>query len=65
MGEALSEMLAGLWEAGMEILAAIYEFLTETFIPFAFWTLIGILVLPCVYVAGNIYPQWVEWGENL
>jgi len=28
------------------------------------WILVAIIVLPCVFIAGNIYPKWIEWGED-
>lgn len=31
---------------------------------FSLWVLLAVIVLPCVFVAGNIYPMWVEWGED-
>jgi len=31
---------------------------------FVFWVLCGIIVLPCVFIAGILYPLWVKWGEE-
>jgi hypothetical protein len=28
------------------------------------WAASAVIVLPCVFVAGVIYPKWVEWGED-
>lgn len=57
-----------------EIFSAIFSLLGEMFgaliavlpkvIKFVVWVLLAIVVLPCVFVAGNIYPWWVEWGEE-
>jgi hypothetical protein len=33
-------------------------------IHFVLWVLLGIVVLPCVFIAGNIFPKWSEWGEE-
>ena len=33
-------------------------------IKFVIWGLLAIIILPCVFVAGTIYPVWVEWGED-
>ena len=30
----------------------------------ALWGLVAIFILPCVFVAGHIYPKWIEWGED-
>ena len=31
---------------------------------FLLWALLALIILPCVFVAGHIYPLWVEWGEG-
>lgn len=31
---------------------------------FVIWVLLAIIILPCVFVAGEIYPKWAEWGED-
>jgi hypothetical protein len=28
------------------------------------WAATAVIILPCVFVAGTIYPKWVEWGEG-
>ena len=28
------------------------------------WVISAVFILPCVFVAGHIYPKWVEWGED-
>jgi len=28
------------------------------------WLLVGLVILPCVFVAGVLYPVWQEWGEG-
>lgn len=33
-------------------------------ISFILWALVGIIVLPCVFIAGNIFPMWSDWGEE-
>ncbi len=34
------------------------------FISMFLWVLSAIIVLPCVFVASNIYPKWSKWGED-
>lgn len=46
-----------------EMLAAFFGVLPKI-ISFCLWVLVAIIVLPCVFIAGNIYPKWVEWGED-
>ena len=63
-GDLISEVIGGIFS----LLGALFEEVMEilpTVISFVSWCLIGIIVLPCVYVAGNIYPTWVKWGEEL
>lgn len=46
-----------------EMIGAFFSVLPKAF-SFVLWILVAIFVLPCVFVAGHIYPLWVEWGEN-
>ncbi|MCX6715497.1 MAG: hypothetical protein NT077_00585 [Candidatus Taylorbacteria bacterium] len=46
-----------------EMIAAFFAVLPKI-ISFILWVLVAIVVLPCVFVAGNIYPKWADWGEN-
>jgi hypothetical protein len=34
------------------------------FISFFLWIISAILILPCVFIASNIYPKWTKWGED-
>ena len=31
---------------------------------FVLWVACAFFILPCVFVAGTIYPAWTEWGEG-
>ena len=46
-----------------EMIGAFFAILPKV-LKFVFWILSAIIILPCVWVAGNIYPTWVEWGED-
>jgi hypothetical protein len=46
-----------------EMLSALFSVLPKI-ISFLLWVIVAVIVLPCVFVAGNIYPAWVEWGED-
>lgn len=54
----------------VEMVKLIWEMLVSVFkvipvvLKFIAWVLLAVIVLPCVFVAGNIYPWWVEWGED-
>ncbi len=47
----------------MEIIETIWEILFKA-IKFLLWVLVGVLVLPCVFVSGILYPKWEKWGEK-
>ena len=58
-----AEIVTELFKLIKEMLDAFFEVL-PTVISFIFWALSAIIILPCVFVAGTIYPQWVKWGED-
>ncbi len=31
---------------------------------FLLWVVTALIVLPCVFVAGTLYPMWEKWGEE-
>ncbi len=31
---------------------------------FVAWVISAAFILPCVFVAGVIYPKWEKWGEG-
>ena len=31
---------------------------------FLIWVACAFLILPCVFIAGTLYPAWSEWGEK-
>lgn len=47
-----------------EIFSAFWSIIPKAFM-FLLWVLLAIVILPCVYIAAEIYPKWVEWGEDL
>lgn len=56
------------------LFAALFDLVKEAFeafiavfpkiIKFVIWVIGAIFILPCVFVAGTIYPKWVEMGEE-
>jgi len=62
--EAIQGLLVDLWNIWMEMLKLIGAFLLR-FSIFLLWFICGIIVLPCVFVAGNFYPKWTDWGEKI
>lgn len=35
------------------------------FLNIILWAMAGALLIPTVFIAGNIYPLWEKWAENL
>ena len=50
--EMLKEVVSGLWT------------IVSKGLLFLIWALLALIILPCVFVAGHIYPVWSEWGEE-
>ena len=46
-----------------EMIGAFFAVLPKV-LGFILWVISAIIILPCVFVAGNIYPFWVKWGED-
>lgn len=55
--------VTALWNLTTEMIGAFFAVLPKI-ISFILWVLLAIIVLPSVFIAGNIYPTWVEWGED-
>ena len=52
------------WDLAKEMYSSFMKVL-PTAILFILWLLSAIIILPCVFVAGTLYPKWVDWGEKL
>jgi phage-related protein len=50
--EVLGEMFSAIWD----VLPGI--------ISFVLWVVAAFIILPCVFIAGTLYPAWMEWGEE-
>jgi hypothetical protein len=55
--KGVGDMVKTIWDGFMEVAPKVLSFIL--------WVLAAIIILPCVFVAGNIYPLWQEWGEEL
>jgi hypothetical protein len=62
-GNVLEEMFSALFTLLGEMIGAFFSVLPKI-IKFILWVVSAIIILPCVFVAGNIYPKWAEWGEE-
>ena len=47
----------------VEVFGILWKVITKGLL-FLIWALPALIILPCVFVAGHIYPLWVEWGEE-
>lgn len=63
MSETISTLFSTLWEVWKEMAGAVWAILSKVFF-FFLWALCGVIILPCVYVAGTLFPMWQEWGEG-
>ena len=46
-----------------EVVSGVFSVLSKGIL-FLIWALLALIILPCVFVAGHIYPIWAEWGEE-
>jgi hypothetical protein len=60
LASSMFKELLNVWKAMFEVLA---EIVPKAF-KFLIWVLLGIIILPCVYIAGNWFPKWTDWGED-
>ena len=58
------ELFQGLFKTWQDMLSLASELLPK-FLTLILWFIAGIIILPCVFVAGTFYPKWTEWGEKL
>ncbi|MDE1967167.1 MAG: hypothetical protein KGI45_03845 [Patescibacteria group bacterium] len=62
--ETIESIFNGLWETWTEMFGILMELLPKL-INLVLWALSAVIILPCVFVAGVLYPKWTEWGEHL
>ncbi len=63
-GESIIEVIfSNLFNLIAMVIGAFFKALPKI-IGFILWIIAAIIILPCVFVAGNIYPKWAEWGEE-
>jgi len=61
--ETIGDFIGALFKVWLEMLGAFLAVLPKA-IMFILWLVAAVFILPCVFIAGEIYPKWVEWGEN-
>ncbi|MEK9178014.1 MAG: hypothetical protein AAB777_02760 [Patescibacteria group bacterium] len=62
--ETFGNMMTELFKVWSAMWGAIWAVLPRAIL-FCLWILSAIIILPCVFVSGVLYPKWVEWGEDL
>ncbi|HEX7724716.1 MAG TPA: hypothetical protein VF438_03215 [Candidatus Paceibacterota bacterium] len=62
-GGLVEVFFATMWDLLSSLVVGIFNILKKV-IPFVLWVLLAIIVLPCVWVASEVYPKWVSWGEE-
>lgn len=61
--EAIKMVFSTLWEVWKEMASAAWAIIPVAF-HFFLWAISGIIILPCVFIAGELYPKWQKWGED-
>ncbi len=46
-----------------DVIKSLLAVLPKAFM-FVLWVACAFIILPCVFVAGTIYPAWADWGEG-
>ena len=62
------EIVSGLFKELWAVWGQMFDLVVENIPKFTIlllWVLSGLIILPCVFVAGSFYPKWTEWGEKL
>ena len=62
--ESILELFSDLWSVWSLMFGHILEF-AQKMVIFVLWVLCGIIILPCVFVSGTLFPKWSEWGEKM
>ena len=58
-----SQIFSFIFETLAEIWKLLWPMVT-TAVSFILWVLAAVIIMPCIFVAGTIYPMWEKWGEN-
>lgn len=61
--EAMETIFKELFGVFSDMIGAFFAVLPKV-LKFMVWVFLAIVILPCVFIAGNIYPWWTEWGEE-
>ncbi len=56
-------VISEIFEVLGEMLSAIWKVIPGA-VSFILWVAAAFIILPAVFIAGTLYPAWVEWGED-
>jgi hypothetical protein len=59
----IGELFGALWEVWKEMWG-IFISIAPKALSFILWVLCGLIILPCVFIAGNFFNKWTDWGEK-
>jgi hypothetical protein len=62
--EQFGQVFVELFEIWKQMASAFFLFIKRMII-ILLWLLSAVFILPCVFIAGTLYPLWTEWGEDL
>jgi hypothetical protein len=60
----VTELLSALWAVWKEMFDVVVEIAPKA-ISFILWVLCGFIILPCMFIAGELSGKWIEWGEGM
>ncbi|MCX6718921.1 MAG: hypothetical protein NTZ38_00895 [Candidatus Taylorbacteria bacterium] len=61
--ETIGSIFSELWNVWKAMFSAVWSVLPKA-VSFLLWLLSGIVILPCIYISGTLYPEWEKWGES-
>lgn len=62
--ELIGEIFSHTLELAGIAIGAIFENGAKLF-QFLCWVIAGVVIVPCLFISGTIYPMWEKWGENI
>ena len=61
--ETIGDLFGELFSVWKEMTSAFFAVLPKA-LHVILWFATGLLIIPCVFVAGTLYPMWEEWGKE-
>ncbi len=63
LGTLITEVAKLIFSAWLAILSSLLVLIGKA-VHFGLWMIAGVFIVPCVFIAGNLYPKWEKWGEK-